>query len=492
MALGALLWDNPILVKHARSRLRRQHLVPAVVGTVVVCACIVWGMLATGQGQNDAGMTMLLVVQGILLFIIGTAQVANSVAQAKDSGILDFHRISPLPALTLTLGFILGAPLREWVLYLVTLPFMLVCIVFDKPSLPGLLLLEASTVLVALLYHTLAVFGGMLSGKARGANNAIVGTVAFLNIIPGMFMAMGATNVLTIQPAAADALDWRWMSTSTPMFFVMPVGRTVLGWIHQAPLLFFLFVGGMRRMRNERAFFYSKPGAVAFFATIALVLLGDVVGMSATTGFSEPAMTIAIPVYGLTLAGVLLGLTVTPSFGDFVNGVRRYRKLQQPRLALWSDAAPNWGPVLAFCAILCGTAVAAAALQVNSRAGSARLFAAALVGACVVFYFNSARQAFELLYRKSGQAYLLLSLFVFWILPLLGGMLLFSPGLDSTRDAVLGVSPIASIGMITAAQPTSPGVAVAVGSSVLLAVWCGLLRLRAERYATRAALAGQD
>ena len=41
--------DNPIFIKHVRSRLRRQPLAAGVVVVVVLCMCIVWAGY-----ENDA------------------------------------------------------------------------------------------------------------------------------------------------------------------------------------------------------------------------------------------------------------------------------------------------------------------------------------------------------------------------------------------------------------------------------------------------------
>ena len=53
------------------------------------------------------------------------------------SGILDFHRVSPLTPAELTLGFFFGAPIREYVLFACTLPFAALCLAFGVPSVHG-------------------------------------------------------------------------------------------------------------------------------------------------------------------------------------------------------------------------------------------------------------------------------------------------------------------------------------------------------------------
>ncbi len=80
-----------------------------------------WGIATQGFGQ-PAVYLMTRILQTIILVIVGATQVAGSVGGVRESNILDFHRISPLPPLATTLGFFLGAPIREYILFALTLP----------------------------------------------------------------------------------------------------------------------------------------------------------------------------------------------------------------------------------------------------------------------------------------------------------------------------------------------------------------------------------
>src|SRR5208337_4987806 len=108
--------DNPIFVKHFRSRLRRQPLISSIVITVVLCLCIAWGGYQLGAFLSGRAFGTLLGLQSLILAIMGAAQVGTSVTSARASGILDFHRVSPLTPAELTLGFFFGAPIREYLL----------------------------------------------------------------------------------------------------------------------------------------------------------------------------------------------------------------------------------------------------------------------------------------------------------------------------------------------------------------------------------------
>src|SRR5436305_4983099 len=104
MNLKALLWENPLLARYARARLRRQLLAPLAAGVTRLAGGITY--LGTEQTVRDgSAFTLLLLLQGALLFLAGAAQVAAAVAHARESGMLDFHRLTPQPPLGIALGF---------------------------------------------------------------------------------------------------------------------------------------------------------------------------------------------------------------------------------------------------------------------------------------------------------------------------------------------------------------------------------------------------
>ena len=129
--------DNPIFIKHVRSRLRKQPLGAAIVVVLVLCICIVWGGYQLDGFANGGAFGVLLGLQAVILVVMGASQVGTSVGAARASGILDFHRVSPLTPTELTLGFFFGAPIREYVLFACTLPFSVLCLAFGTPSVHG-------------------------------------------------------------------------------------------------------------------------------------------------------------------------------------------------------------------------------------------------------------------------------------------------------------------------------------------------------------------
>ena len=65
----------------------------------------------------------LLVLPGLILFVLGTAQVAGGMTAERDEGVIDYQRLIPMSPLAKVLGYLFGLPVREYVMFLATLPF---------------------------------------------------------------------------------------------------------------------------------------------------------------------------------------------------------------------------------------------------------------------------------------------------------------------------------------------------------------------------------
>ena len=82
--IGGLL-DNPLLVKHARSQLRRPHLVAFTSVLLLSCLCVIGGRFVDQRLSPDVALIVLLTVQGCLLVVMGTVRVAEAVGRASSS-----------------------------------------------------------------------------------------------------------------------------------------------------------------------------------------------------------------------------------------------------------------------------------------------------------------------------------------------------------------------------------------------------------------------
>ena len=123
------IWANPIFRRYCQSRLRPRGLGVTLLITVLIAGFIVALVNTIGvrveKNHVDAArgaIIPLLVLQDILLFILGTAQVAGGMTAERDEGVIDYQRLIPMSPLSKVVGYLFGLPVREYVAFLATLP----------------------------------------------------------------------------------------------------------------------------------------------------------------------------------------------------------------------------------------------------------------------------------------------------------------------------------------------------------------------------------
>jgi hypothetical protein len=491
MMIDDLVLKNPVLVKHLRSRLRPQHLIPLVLMVVAICACITWASMAAEEPRG--GMMGLITFQGLLLFLVGSSAVAAAVSTARESGMLDFHRISPQRPLALTLGFLLGAPVREFILFACTLPFALVLAAQADHALLLWLAATVDLLLLSPLYYSIAILAGLALPKRTSSTTLTLMLIIFLHM-GWMVQAVGCLTIIPLTAAlATDAAN------SAP-----PIHTTILGFpapallvclLHQLPILAFLLVAITRKMRHELAYPLTKLDAISFYFVMALLLLSDAPAGLAMAGPSHggesPELGGIALSYGLALLGCLFAGLVTPDAGAFARAVRHARKLGFSHPSHWEERAANPATVAVFAAVFLVAGLVASTLLPGPHAQGVRILAGAFVGACAVLFCGLAKQTFDLMFGKNSNSYFLLLLFGCWALPLIIALSLsvVSTGDDVMVSIIMALSPIAGIGLVIAGDATY---SVAVGyaaviASALLAITFAAFAARAVRRATEAA-----
>ncbi|MGI9242805.1 MAG: hypothetical protein ACR2RV_18555, partial [Verrucomicrobiales bacterium] len=131
-----MLWANPILRRYARSRLRPRSFGLMLLIVLLIAAFMFFGIRAgafyrSGMSVADAErmpLIPLLWLQGLILFLIGTGQVAGAMTTEADEGVIDYQRLAPMTPLAKVLGYLFGLPIREYALVLATAPFTLWCL----------------------------------------------------------------------------------------------------------------------------------------------------------------------------------------------------------------------------------------------------------------------------------------------------------------------------------------------------------------------------
>ena len=128
------LWANPIFRRYCRSRLRPKGLAVMLLLTLILAGFFFGLFRAMAMHEFDvmdaerAPFIPLLVIQGLILFLSGTGQVAGGMTAEGDEGVVDYQRLAPMSPLAKTLGYLFGLPVREYVLFLATVPFTAWCV----------------------------------------------------------------------------------------------------------------------------------------------------------------------------------------------------------------------------------------------------------------------------------------------------------------------------------------------------------------------------
>jgi hypothetical protein len=451
--------DNPIFIKHVRSRLRWQPLAAGAVVVIVLSMCIVWAGYENDALWSGRAFEWLAMLQGVILIIMGASQVSAAVGSARLSGILDFHRVSPLTPAELTLGFIFGAPIREYVLFACTLPFVALFMAFGVPTVHGYIELFLFLMALAWFFHGLALLNSLIMKPGRNSRGAVA--VIGLSVLFFAY-AMRMGRILPSISLFDEDARLTFFGTSLPWLAVVL--------LYIGSLLFFIYLAACRRMGEERIHPFSKPQAIAALAALSLLMLGGV------WRIEDNGVVEVIVLYLLVLAALLLILLVTPTRSEFIKGLWRARKQGRGHLSWWEDLAVNQ----VFVMIACAIALAAASLArwaigtslpgrsfVGSTTGNFPL--AIAIGVLVIAYFGMAIQYFLLRFGRRGPTYFALFLFLAWLVPLVAGtsVAMASPYGDNVASSVLfGLTPISGIGMVGASTSNDAYRAVAQGPAI--------------------------
>jgi hypothetical protein len=433
-------FDNPILVKHLRSRLRIQPLIASIVVVQALCLCIVWGGYQLDDFSSGRAFGWLLSLQAIVLAIMGAGQVGSAVGAARASGILDFHRVSPVSPAALTLGFFFGAPIREYVLFATTLPFSALCLAFGAPTVHGFIQLMILLLGASWLLHGISLLSALLA-KPRSGSKGVVGVVVFVLIFGGYAM-VGISR-------SASLVDY---DLRLSLYGVSLPWLTVV-LIYLSALLQFIYLACNRRMASERIHAFSKPQAMAAMTTLSVLLLGGIWKRD------EYDVLAVIALYVLVAVAMVLVAMVTPSQAEYSKGLWRAKKQGKSLLPPWDDLALNW----AFLALVCTTVLVTATIVWQARPEGPNMDRVTTApphsyslgiacGVVVVAYFGLALQFFLLWSGARGPMYFGLFLFLAWILPLVAGTIVeMSRGGGRDPGAVVfALSPIPGIGLTAA------------------------------------------
>lgn len=381
------LWSNPIFRRYCRSRLRPAALGLALLIVILIAGFIVAmansvginrGMSATDCARN--AIVWLIFFQGFLLFALGTAQVAGGMTAERDEGVIDYQRLIPMPPVSKVLGYLLGLPVREHVMFLATLPFTAWCLWRGEVPWRAWLPLYAVMFSSTMLYHFTGLVTGTVVRNRRWAFLISIGLVFSLYTVVPQAARFGLVffKYLTLTPVYLESLPHLLPKTAgavvqtvqnlvpTVKFFNLDFSESVFSAFSQGGLILTFAVMLRRRWRRAESHLLGKIWATGLFIWIQILLLGNALplidpgDLFPSRGYHrlirmpsdwhpDPAEAVLMSgLYGVVSLALIfvLAVIITPSAEHQMLGWRRARKQGKTSLPILSDAATSFGWVL--------------------------------------------------------------------------------------------------------------------------------------------------
>jgi hypothetical protein len=253
--------DNAIAFAQVRLRGGWRNLLMTTVAYAVLIGATMYVTTTYSGGRRSAAYTGwatgLLGLQALMLLIFGATRVAGAVRTDITSGMIESHRLMPLPAGQAMVGYLFGATCQAIALGVVNL--LIGAYAVQKAGLPIDRWLAANGVLAIFCVFVWAS-GGLLAFVARGAGLILFLPLTAIWISQGLLMAYIPALAVLMTPLAGNTVFSFSAGVVDPRY-VYGVGATAQ--------LFFAGVCFAACCRK-----YRRADAQGITAGLGLVLLG--------------------------------------------------------------------------------------------------------------------------------------------------------------------------------------------------------------------------
>ena len=390
--MADILWNNPIIHMQMNRRLRKKAVVIWGLMTFIPCLFVFLNtydatyfvpdpdnleMEAQARTQAfKACFIPMLIAQAIILLFAGIGSVAAQLGEEKESGLLDYHRMTPMTPAAKIIGYLFGLPCREYLLFFLTVPFSMVATIFGKLPIGKVLLLYTILFCLVIAYHLTAMVAGMLAKRPRRASWLARVSVLMLYISlhavsqAGLHIFGHITFIPSLFSLFKDELsethwfrneDFAEIWESVPFFF----------W-DLPPALFTFFILGLmmvicvfvllRKWKKDTYHPFTKKFAIGLFITIQFLIVGSFVPLIVEDNglpnfrFISSEYTLASIhfIYILISVGICILLLhiITPNQHTLKNGLRRVRKSNMRKVPFNWDAASSLPSCIAFLLVI--------------------------------------------------------------------------------------------------------------------------------------------
>lgn len=415
------IWENPVFRRYCRSRLRARGLMPSLIITLIFAsfAYIItpMGVERMEEGRRQIGHALeqearknkaakenleqyremerhmglgpargyaphiyqrsallpLLALQALILFVIGTGQVASGMTAERDEGMVDYQRLTPMTPLAKVLGYLLGLPVREWVLALATLPFTALALWRGKVPFDAWAPVALILVTSVILYHLTGLTTGTVMKSRRWAFLLCMALIFVLYFVVPQSSRYGLPfmRYITMWPVIMDSAHifpaeqiraWRILASAAPGasgvdFFRWHLSDIAFTLTVQGSFIVTLLVMVWRKWRQADSHLLSKGWALLVFGWLAVLQMGNALpGIRNGSLFptdlrrifldnpGAPELRDAYTMcasYGILLLLLLIVFVImlTPSSDAQSRGLRRAAKLGRSRAPFFADEA---------------------------------------------------------------------------------------------------------------------------------------------------------
>lgn len=451
------VWENPIVWKNYRSRMRPQALFNFLLVFIISCfmTFTIYGGVERFQGDAVMAARSAIVPLGILQWIIlmlsATGRITSGIIHERVTDTIEYTRLTPLSPLTKVIGYLFGLPVREYLLLFMTMPFMGFLLIVGEIPLSVVIPVYLVFFSSAILFHMLGMVLGLVMMEWRLSVVLTVGLVIAINWILPFFAYLGFPFVeyLTVRPVFFEKIgpflpvDVLPVAEDVPQVFVdalqgvqfynWEVSTTGFCLVLQGLLIFTLGLMVYRKWEDDFGHSLSKLYSLFFFVSLQVFCIGtlwrnltlDVSAVRLVTDDSfVESFAFVIPLiycFFSMAAAIWLVYIVTPSHEEYRSGLLRAQKLQQTsagKLSLFDDHA---GGLLTTALLAIATFVFILIVQlVMAELGPLRetsptmmgMLRMPLVAMLVIFYFAVAVE-----YLQIGRFALLF--LMIWIVPIL-------------------------------------------------------------------------
>ena len=464
---GWNLLGNPLLQRYCRTRLRSRHFIPwaLVVLIITLFSFLLILTLATRSGEFTPevaarlALIPLLVIQGWLLMFVGTGTVSAGIVQESTEGMVEYQRLTPMTPMAKILGYLIGLPIREYLLALITGPFVVYAIQAGNVPWSSALSFYSVFFTSVLLYHVTGLVAGtvvkkkFLAGRTaqvlvlllylilpRFAKYGMVFLI-YLTVLPAFHEQakpfLGKVDLDKLLPGASEVVPWfQWNFSSTTFSLIV-----------QGAMIFVLVVILARKWRDIASHLLGNAFSLLFFVGVVLLLIGNLFPLMDSGEFlgqlgnwrqergssDLPNAWITIVLIGLAFFALAVTLThfITPTRDEMVRGFRRSKKLGRRWVAPFSDDASSFLYVLMIGLVgwlswylLILKILGAISVDLEQLPAGWPL----AIGAAMVLPLL----AYHAVLERGGSRVVVMAVLFVWIVPLLASLIMYASGQAET------------------------------------------------------------